>query len=77
MLPGVDVLGAPGWLIPLFRFVLLPTPPVPMPVVVVDEPPGADVMPAEPGLVVVVPTGGTPPVPGAVPTPAAPPCANV
>jgi hypothetical protein len=42
-----------------------------MPVVVVDGPPGAAVMPAEPGFVVVVPTGGgvvptggTPPMPG-------------
>jgi len=51
-------------------------PPVPMPVVVVDEPPGADEMPAEPGF--GAPTGGTVPVPGAVPiaAPAPAPCAN-
>jgi hypothetical protein len=46
---------------------------------IVDGPPGADEMPADPGLVVVVPTGGTPPMPGATPpAPAAAPafCAN-
>src|SRR5215211_3742654 len=60
MMPGVDVLGTPGWL-------------APTPLPVVDCPPGAGVMPAEPGFVVVVPTGGTPPMPGATWPPAAAP----
>src|SRR5437762_2835571 len=38
MMPGVDVLGTPGWL----------TLALPTPVVVVDCPPGAGVMPTEP-----------------------------
>jgi hypothetical protein len=45
-----------------------------MPVVVVDDPLGAEVMPAEP--VFGVPTGGTVPVPGAVPIPIPAPCAK-
>jgi hypothetical protein len=71
MVPGVETFGAPGWLIPVLGM------PVPAPVVVVDELPGADEMPADPGLVVVVPaggvpTGGMPPCPGARPPCAAP-----
>src|SRR5688572_4459536 len=77
MVPGTVVLGTPGALGPPgFKPVLEPVP-VPLPVVVVDDPPGAGEMPAEPGF--CVPTGGTVPVPGAVPTPAAPapaPCAR-
>ena len=38
--------------------------PAPAPVAVVDAPPGADEMPTEPALVVVVSAGGTLPVPG-------------
>jgi hypothetical protein len=47
-----------------------------MPVVVVDGPPGAEVMPAEPGF--GAPTGGFVPTPGALPivAPAPGPCAK-
>jgi peptidoglycan/LPS O-acetylase OafA/YrhL len=47
-----------------------------VPVVVVDEPPGADEMPADPGLAGGVPTGGTPAMPGAM-LPCAAPAALV
>lgn len=70
MVPGVEIFGAPGWLMPELS-------PVVVPVAVVDGPPGADEMPADPGL--VVPTGGTPPIPGATwvcAAPAAPLCAK-
>src|ERR1700754_1863116 len=67
MAPGPEALGVPGWPIPPeLRLVLDPVPPMPMPVVVVEEPPGADVMPAEPGFAGAAPTGGAPPTPGAV-----------
>ena len=57
MVPGPKVLGRPGWfMLPALRLVLEPVPPMPMPVVVVEEPPGAGEMPAEPGFVGVVPT---------------------
>jgi hypothetical protein len=64
--PGVDVLGTPGWLTP-----------GPVPVVVVEAPPGAALMPAAAGLA-GAPTGGLVPTPGAVPVWAAAPapCAN-
>src|SRR4029077_6395440 len=62
IVPGVVVFGAPGWGRPGPGLM-----PVVEPVPVVDGPPGADEMPADPGLVVVVPTGGTPPMPGATP----------
>ncbi|WP_160169096.1 hypothetical protein [Bradyrhizobium sp. Ai1a-2] len=65
--PG-DVLCVPGW----FRdgFGVVDVPPVPIPVVELDCPPGADEIPADPGLVGVA-TGG-----GALPPPDdAPPCA--
>jgi hypothetical protein len=50
--------------------------PVPIPLVVVDGPPGAVVMPAEPGF--GAPTGGFVPTPGALPiaAPVPAPCAN-
>jgi hypothetical protein len=54
-----------------------------MPVVVVDEPPGAELMPAEPGFGGAAgfggaPTGGFVPTPGAFPVaaPAPAPCAS-
>jgi hypothetical protein len=77
MVPGTEVLGAPGWFIPpvsggfippVLRLVLESEPvPDPMPVVVVGRLPGTDEMPGEPGFVGVVLTGGTPSVPGAMP----------
>jgi hypothetical protein len=64
--PG-DVLGVPGWLREGLGVVNVP---VPIPVVVLDCPPGADEMPADPGL-----AGAAG---GALPTPDdAPPCAPV
>ena len=60
--------------------------PDPIPVPVVDEPPGEDVIPAEPGFCVPIPVPGTPgacvPTPGLVTpaggaTPTAPPGAAV
>jgi hypothetical protein len=55
IIPGVEVLGTPGWLMP-----------APMPVVVVDAPPGAELMPAAAGLA-GAPTGGLVPTPGVEP----------
>src|SRR4051794_37510926 len=78
--PVPEALGVPGWFIPPPLKLVLEPPPMPMPVVVVEEPPGADEMPAEPGLASALPIGGAPPTPGAVPicTPAAAAlCANM
>jgi hypothetical protein len=47
VVPG-DVLGVPGWL--RDGLGVADVPPVPIPVVVLDCPPGADEMPADPGL---------------------------
>jgi hypothetical protein len=63
-----DVLGVPGWLRDGFGAVDVP--PVPMPVVELDCPPGADEMPAEPGLVGAA--GGALPTPDDAPLCAAP-----
>lgn len=69
IVPGVEVFGTPGWLVlPGLRFGLVVVPdPVPMPVVVEDDVPGAGVMPAEPGfcgvtagLLVAAPAGAAP-----------------
>jgi hypothetical protein len=61
------MLGAPGSVMPVLVRAVAP---VPMPVVVVDAPPGAAV------TVFGVPTGGTVPVPGVVPIPIPAPCAK-
>jgi hypothetical protein len=65
--PG-DVLGVPGWLRDGLGVVDLA--PVPIPVVELDCPPGADEIPADPGLVGAA--GGALPTPDHVP-PCAPP----
>src|SRR5260370_20545669 len=64
--PPADVLGTPGRLTPVVRFAREPAP---MPVEVVDETPGAEAMPAEPGF-----CGATVPVPGEAPIATPAPC---
>ncbi|MGY3616356.1 hypothetical protein ACVJGD_002552 [Bradyrhizobium sp. USDA 10063] len=66
--PGVpgDVLGVPGWL--RDGLGVVDVPPLPIPVVELDCPPGADEIPADPGLVGAA--GGALPTPDDVP-----PCA--
>ncbi|MFZ5737446.1 MAG: hypothetical protein ACOY6K_11245 [Pseudomonadota bacterium] len=84
MLPGVEVLGTPGWLLGVFKLEPVPVPvvPAPMPVAVVFEPPGAELIPALPEfcgieLGALIPPGDvTPPAAPPVALPPAPVCAE-